>query len=79
MEHVLRNHARNVLACDFFVTVTARFQLLYVFVVLDLGTRRLVHWNMTAHPTAAWTVQQFRTCVSGATTHRFVVHDRDAM
>jgi putative transposase len=75
----VRNHARDVLACDFFVTVTARFRLLYVFVVLDVGTRRLVHWNVTAHPTAEWTVQQFRTCVSDETTHRFVVHDRDAI
>jgi putative transposase len=41
-----------MLACDFFVTVTARLRLFYVFVVLDVGTRRLVHWNVTAHPTA---------------------------
>jgi hypothetical protein len=72
----VRNHARDVLACDFFVTVTARFRLLYVFVVLDVGKRRLVHLSVNAHPTAEWTVQQFRTCVSGETTHRFVVHDR---
>jgi putative transposase len=73
----VRNHARDVLACDFFVTVTARFRLLYVFVVLDVGSRRLVHWNVTAHPTAEWTVQQCRTCVTGETTHRVLVHDRD--
>ena len=48
----VRNHARDVLACDFFVTVTAQFRLLYVFVVLDVGTRRLLHWNVTEHPTA---------------------------
>ena len=75
----VRNHARDVLACDFFVTVTARFRLLYVFVVLDVGTRRLVHWNVTAHPTAEWTAQQFRMCVTGETTHRFLVHDRDCI
>ena len=61
----VRNHARDVLACDFFVTVTARFRLVYVFVVLDVGTRRLLHWNVTEHPTAEWTVQQFRACVTG--------------
>jgi putative transposase len=61
----LWNHAREVLACDFFVTVTARFRLVYVFVVLDISTRRLVHWNVTEHPTAQWTAQQFRTCVTG--------------
>jgi transposase InsO family protein len=75
----VRNHARDVLACDFFVTVTARFRLLYVFVVLDVGRRRLVHWNVTAHPTAEWTVQQFRMCVTGETTYRFLVHDRDGI
>jgi hypothetical protein len=39
------------LACDFFITVTARFRLVYVFVVLEIGTRRIVHWNVTDHPT----------------------------
>jgi transposase InsO family protein len=75
----VRNHARAVLACDFFVTVTATFRLLYVFVVLDVGTRRLVHWNVTEHPTAEWTVQQFRTCITGDSAHRFVVHDHDTV
>ncbi len=56
----VRNHARAMLACDFFVTITARFRTLYVFVVLEVGTRRIVHWNVTEHPTAEWTVQQFR-------------------
>jgi hypothetical protein len=37
----MRNHAREVLACDFLVTVTARFRLLYIFVVVDVGTRQL--------------------------------------
>jgi hypothetical protein len=68
----VRNHAREVLACDFFVTVTARFRLMYVFLVLDVGSRRLVHWNVTEHATAAWVVRQFRTCVTGDSTHRFL-------
>jgi homeodomain-containing protein len=49
----LRNHAKAIIACDFFVAVTARFQLLYVFVLIHHGSRRLVHFNVTAHPTAA--------------------------
>ena len=60
----VRNHAHAVLACDFFITVTARFRVLYVFVVLDVGTRRIVHWNVTEHPTADWTIQQFRTVMT---------------
>jgi len=75
----MRNHARSVLACDFFVTVTATFRLLYVFVVLEVDTRRLLHWNVTGHPTAEWTVQQFRTCITGESAHRFVVHDHDTV
>jgi transposase InsO family protein len=51
----VRNHARSVLASDSFVVMTATFRLLHVFVVLEVGTRRIVHWNVTAHPTANWT------------------------
>jgi putative transposase len=75
----IRNHARSVLACDFFVAVTATFRLLYVFVVLEVGTRRILHWNVTAHPTAEWTAQQFRMILAGDQPHRFVIHDRDTI
>lgn len=75
----MRNHARSALACDFFVTVTAGFRLLYVFVVLEVGTRRILHWNITDHPTAEWTAQQFRMAVSGEQPHRFVVHNHDSI
>jgi hypothetical protein len=40
--------------------VTATFRVLYIFVVLEVGTRRILHWNVTDHPTAEWTAQQFR-------------------
>jgi putative transposase len=75
----VRNHAHAVLACDFFTTITVRFRILYVFVVLDVGTRRIVHWNVTEHPTADWTIQQCRAVITGETAHRFLVHDRDAI
>jgi transposase InsO family protein len=75
----VRNHARCVLASDFFVVVTATFRILYVFVVLELGTRRILHWNVTAHPTADWSAQQFRMIVSGDQVHRFMIHDRDTI
>jgi hypothetical protein len=44
----VRNHAEGILACDFFVTVTASFRVLYVFVVMEVGTRRIAHVNVTA-------------------------------
>jgi transposase InsO family protein len=50
-----------------------------VFVVLDVGTRRIAHWNVTEHPTADWTTQQCRTAITGETGHRFLIHDRDAI
>jgi len=75
----VRNHARGVLACDFFVAVTATFRVFYVFAVVEVGTRRILHWNVTEHPTAAWTSQQFRMIVPGDQLHRFVIHDRDTI
>jgi transposase InsO family protein len=74
----VRNHASAVLACDFFVAITATFRVLYVFVVLEVGTRRIRHWNVTDHPTAEWTAQQFRMVMSGEEPHRFI-HDRDGI
>ena len=75
----LHNHAGAALACDFCVAVTATFQRLYVFVLLDITPRRILHWNITAHPTAEWTVQQFRNGLPSDTAYRCIVHDRDAI
>ena len=54
----VRNHARSVFACDFLAVITVTLRVVYVFVVLEIGTRRILHWNVTAHPTADWTTQQ---------------------
>jgi hypothetical protein len=48
----VRNHAQAMLACDFFVAVTTRFRVLYVIVIMEVGCRRITHFNVTAHPTA---------------------------
>jgi ribokinase len=48
-------------------------------VVLEIGTRRVRHWNVTEHATADWTAQQFRNISTGDQFHRFVMHDRDAV
>ena len=75
----VRNHAHALLACDFFIVVTASFRVLYVFVIMEVGTRRIAHSNVTAHPAAAWTLQQFREVVTGEQSYRFVLHDRDSI
>jgi len=61
----IRNHADGIVACDFFTSVTATFQVLYVFVAIEIGSRRLLHVNVTDHPTAEWTRQQFRAFLDG--------------
>ena len=63
----VRNHAQGIVACDFLVAVTARFRILFVFVALEIGSRRILHCNVTAHPTAEWTLQQLRDAI--ATDH----------
>jgi transposase InsO family protein len=73
----LKNHAKAIIACDFFVAVTATFRMLYVFVVIEHGRRRLAHVNVTAHPTADWTLQQLREVVGDQHVHRYLIHDRD--
>jgi len=73
----VRNHAKAMVASDFLVSVTVRFRVLYVFVIMEVGSRRLIHFNVTSHPTAAWTLQQFREAIDNEAGYRFLIHDRD--
>ena len=75
----IRNHATSIVACDFLVAITARFRALYVFVMMEVGSRRILHYNVTAHPTADWTLQQFRDAFPGDHSYRFLIHDRDSI
>jgi hypothetical protein len=67
----VRNHAQAIVARDFFVSVTASFRVLYVFVVMEVGSRHMIHSNVTAHPTSEWTIQQFREVMAFDHAHRF--------
>jgi putative transposase len=75
----VRNHAKVMVACDFFVVVTATFRTLYVFGIMELGTRRILHHNVTAHPTAEWAVQQFREALPGGHAYQYLIHDGDSI
>jgi transposase InsO family protein len=75
----LKNHARAIIACDFFISVTSTFRLLYVFVVMEHGSRRLIHCNVTAHPSAAWTRQQLREALGYECRYEYLIHDRDSI
>jgi transposase InsO family protein len=75
----VRNQARSIIACDFLVVVTARFRTLHVFLLMEVGTRRIVHCNVTALPTAAWTLQQLREAIPSDHSYRFLIRDRDSI
>ncbi len=73
----VRNHAKGIVACDFMVSVTASMRVLYVFIAMEVGSRRILHTNVTAHPTAEWTLQQFREAFPWETAPRYLLRDRD--
>jgi len=75
----LDNHVTDIAAIDFFVVPTVRFQLLYCFVVLRHARRRIVHFNVTAHPTARWTAQQVVEAFPFDEASRFLIRDRDGI
>jgi len=74
----LRNHMQDLVSTDFFVVPTATFRLLFVFLVLSHDRRRVVHFAITAHPTAEWTAQQLRHAFPWDTAPRFLLRDRDS-
>ena len=65
-----------IVACDFVTVVTVCFRMVYVFVALEIGSRRLIHFNATEHPTAEWTLQQLREGLPEDREYRFLLHDR---
>ncbi len=58
--------------------VTAPFHVLYVFVVMEVGSRKVLHFNVTAQPSAEWTLQQFREAIRCDHDYRFLIVDRDS-
>ncbi len=74
----LRNHREVIAAFDFFTIPTMTFQVLYCFFVIEHGRRKILHFNVTRHPTAEWVVQQLREAFSEAASYRYVILDRDA-
>ena len=75
----LTNHMTQTASMDFFVVPTATFRVLFVFVVLSHDRRRILHWNLTEHPTEQWTVQQLREAFPWDEAPRYLIRDRDAI
>src|SRR3989440_1515199 len=75
----LENHVADLVSVDFFVVPTVTFRILYVFVVLLHHRRRVVHFNVTDSPTAAWTAQQIVEAFPDASAPRYLLRDRDSI
>jgi transposase InsO family protein len=76
----LKNHMDCTAACDFFVVPMVTFRLLYCFIILAHGRRRIVHFNVTAHPTAEWTAQQVvEAFPADGSEPRYLLRDRDGI
>ena len=75
----LTNHVRDLVSVDFFTVPTAGLRVLFVFVVLAHDRRRVLHFNVTEHPTAAWTTQQIVDAFPDDTAPSYLLRDRDSV
>ena len=75
----LTNHAGQIASTDFFTVPTVAFRVLYVFLVLRHDRRRVVHFNVTAGPTAQWTARQITEAFPFDQAPRFLLRDRDGI
>jgi hypothetical protein len=75
----LRNHREAIVALDLFTVPTATFRVLYCFFVIEHARRRILHFNVTPHPSADWIVQQLRETFPGAAPYRYAILDHDSI
>lgn len=75
----LNSHREAIIAMDFFTVPTLTFGVLYCFFVIAHDRRRILHFNVTKHPTGAWVSQQLREAFPYDTTAKYLICDRDAV
>lgn len=75
----LENHAKEIVSIDFFTVPTATFRVLFVFLVLSNHRRRIIHFNVTTNPSAAWTGQQIVEAFPWDTAPKYLIRDRDGI
>ena len=75
----LKNHLTELVALDFFTVPTVGFKVLFVLIVLAHERRKVVHFNVTEHPTAQWTAQQLVEAFPWETAPKYLLRDRDAV
>jgi hypothetical protein len=75
----IKNHSHELFACDFMTQYTALFTIVYVFVVMEISTRRIVHCNVTESPALDWVKIQIRDIAAFDRKPRFLLHDNDGI
>ncbi len=75
----LRNHRDDITAMDFFVVPTISFRLLYVWFIIDHDRRRILHVNVTPHPTSQWVIQQLRESFPDDSAPDYLIFDNDTI
>jgi putative transposase len=73
----LKTHMQDLVSLDFFIVPTITYKVLFVLVILAHGRRRIVHYNVTEHPTAAWTAQQVVNAFPWDEAPQYLLRDRD--
>jgi putative transposase len=73
----LRNHREAIAAMDFFTVPMITFGVLYCFFIIRHDRRRILHFNVTKHPTSAWIIQQLRQAFPFEASHKYLIFDRD--
>jgi putative transposase len=75
----LKNQAEAIYSCDFLVEFTMTFKLLYIFVVMHVASRRVIHFGVTTSPKLEWVKQQIRETTSWGESPEFWIHDNDGI
>ena len=73
----LLNHVEDIVALDFFTVPTATFRVLYVLLIMSHDRRRILHFNVTDAPSAAWSARQLLEAFAYDTAPRFLLRDND--
>jgi hypothetical protein len=75
----IKNHAKQIYACDFLTQHTAYFTVIYIFVVMEIASRQIVLINATTSPSLTWVKQQIRKITPWGEVPRFLIHDNDGI
>ena len=78
-KNFLKNHSAKIAAIDFFTVITVNFKILYVFVAIEHGRRRILHFNATSKPSSFWAAQQLRETFGWDSSIKYVIRDNDGI